>query len=161
MGTRRIPLTQGQFALVGEADFAWLNQFKWSATWDPGTKSFSATRHGRADNGKSTTLVMAREILGAPRGVQVDHRSHDTLDNRRENLRLATMTQNQQNAHRRRDNTSGFKGVGFDKSTGKWRARIRVNGQRVWLGCHSAPGAAYAAYLKAAAKWHGEFACIG
>lgn len=59
----------------------------------------------------------------------IDHRDGDGLNNTRLNLRSASPSQNLQNASRRSDNTSGFKGVGWHGQSKRWRARIRINGK--------------------------------
>ena len=96
---KKIPLTQGQVALVDDADYEWLSRWKWCAMWCSSTDSFYAVRHIRLPNGKWTTLRMHRAILGLERGDsrQVDHENHDTLDERRENLRIVTHQENQWN----------------------------------------------------------------
>lgn len=88
----------------------------------------------------------------------VDHINGNPLDNRRENLRLATRSQNMANSTRRSDNTSGYKGVCWDKGMQKWRAGLSVNGKTRYLGCFDSPEQAHAVYLEAAKALHGEFA---
>ncbi len=65
---KKIPLTQGQVALVDDADYEWLSRWKWCAMWCSSTDSFYAVRHIRLPNGKWTTLRMHRAILGLKRG---------------------------------------------------------------------------------------------
>jgi hypothetical protein len=88
----------------------------------------------------------------------IDHRDGDPLNNRWRNLREATRGQNAQNAKRRRDNTSGFKGVSFSERYGKWRATISRDRQRINLGWFDSPEDAHAAYCDAAREHYGEFA---
>lgn len=88
----------------------------------------------------------------------VDHINMDSHDNRIENLRLATRTQNKYNTTKQRDNTSGFKGVDFSQDKGKWRARISVAGKVRWLGYFHDAEMAGLAYAEAAERFHGEFA---
>lgn len=90
---------------------------------------------------------------------EIDHRNLDKLDNRWINLREATHSQNAHNARKRSDNTSGFKGVSYDKSRGRWRATIEKDGggQRFVGRFHTAQEA-HAAYLRAAIEQFGEFA---
>ena len=89
---------------------------------------------------------------------QVDHRNGDSLDNRWCNLRNASCAQNQHNQKRQRINTSGFKGVSFDKRYNRWRSQIRANGKRYWLGSFKTAEAAHAAYSAKSNELHGEFA---
>lgn len=157
---RTIPLTQGQFAIVDTSDYGWLSQYSWQAQWNTKTQSFYAIRTTSAANGKKpTTIRMHREILGLAVGDPriADHRiSGDTLNNRRSNLRIATQFQNQHNRRRRRDNSSGFKGV--TPYQGKWKAEIVENGNWHYLGWYETPEEAYVAYCEAARKYHREFA---
>ena len=88
----------------------------------------------------------------------LDHSNCDKSDNRMTNLRLASKPQNGWNVGRPSTNTSGYKGVTLLAQTGRWRARITVNGEVNYLGCFDNPELAHAAYCKAAKKYHGEFA---
>lgn len=89
---------------------------------------------------------------------QVDHKNLDRGDNRWSNLREATSGQNKMNRMKRRDNTSGFKGIGWHKKNRRWRARIKAGGKCYELGCYASKEEAHAAYCKAAVILHGEFA---
>ncbi|MFA6118161.1 MAG: HNH endonuclease [Sphingomonas sp.] len=93
-----------------------------------------------------------------PDEVHIDHINGNGLDNRRSNLRGATQRQNLQNAGRRVDNTSGFKGVYYSQASKKWAAQIRYEGKQKYLGLfHDARDAAKA-YNAAALKYFGAFA---
>lgn len=88
----------------------------------------------------------------------IDHVNMDRSDNRIANLREATYAENAQNATKRPTNTSGYKGVSWSFSKGKWTARI-VSDMRIRvLGYFDTPEAAHAAYMKAANRYHGAFA---
>lgn len=93
-----------------------------------------------------------------PSGMDIDHINMNRSDNRIENLRLATRSQNKYNTVKQRDNTSGHKGVDFDRSRGLWRARISVDGRVIQIGRFASAEAAGAAYMVAARTHHGEFA---
>jgi hypothetical protein len=95
--------------------------------------------------------------MGEPHGLEIDHIDRDGLNNRRENLRVSTPSQNSQNSRKNSLNTSGFKGVFFQKGLGKWRAQIKTNGKRKSLGCFLSPEEAHEAYCRASDKYHGEF----
>jgi HNH endonuclease/AP2 domain len=77
---------------------------------------------------------MHRAILGAQPGQMVDHRNHDTLDNRRENLRFCSYSENAQNSRKHSNNTSGFKGVSWYARSNRWVAYINLNGKRIHIG---------------------------
>ena len=91
---------------------------------------------------------------------QIDHKDKNKLNNAIDNLRCASHSNNQMNQSKRRDNTSGYKGVSWHKDTKKWRARIRVNTQRIELGSYDTKEEAYEAYCKAAIQYHGDFASV-
>jgi hypothetical protein len=97
-------------------------------------------------------------ILRPEPGEEIDHKNHNTLDNRRENLRRCTHRQNLFNQKKPSNNTSGFKGVYLDKRRNKWRASIMVNNKTVFLGHYLTATKAAQAYDVAAKKFYGEFA---
>jgi len=92
-----------------------------------------------------------------PRG-QIDHINGRKKDNRIVNLREATNQQNAANSRRRKDNTSGFKGVRKARSEGKWWAYIYVNGKDTYIGTYDSPEKAHKAYVKEAQLKFGKFA---
>ncbi len=88
----------------------------------------------------------------------IDHVDLNKGNNRWKNLCEATGSQNKQNGTKYRTNTSGFKGVHWDREARKWRAQIRVNKAGHTVGRFATPQQAHAAYVKAAKKHFGEFA---
>ena len=152
-----ISLTQNQVALVDEADFEKLNKYKWYATFAKHTKSFYAQRSEKVSN-KRISVFMHREILGLKKGdkLQGDHINHDTLDNRRKNLRIVTNSQNMANTFAHTDNASGLKGVSWSKAAKKWKAQIQVGGKHFYLGVFDEKEEAYKAFCKACIKYHGK-----
>jgi len=98
-------------------------------------------------------------IFGRQQGKMIDHVDGNKLDNRRQNLRFATASENQFNRGMSSNNTSGYKGVTFVKKENKWRARITAYGKTIHLGDFSDRHEAGYAYEKAAKEHHGEFAC--
>jgi hypothetical protein len=91
-----------------------------------------------------------------PSGMDVDHINRHKLDNRPENLRLATTSQNRANTGKQRNNSTGYKGVYLDR--GRFRAKIKANGVQRFLGSYSTPEAAAAAYDRAATAAFGRYA---
>jgi hypothetical protein len=89
---------------------------------------------------------------------QVDHRDGNGLNNKWQNLRLATTSQNQANKKLGRNNTSGYKGVCWHKGGQRWAAMIEIGGRQKWLGTYETPELAHIAYVAAAKKHFGEFA---
>ena len=140
---KEILLTQGQTALVDDEDFEELNQFKWRVGWTPTIKSFYAIRDEKRGN-KYTTLRMHRQIMQFPLGLYVDHINHNTLDNRKENLRIVTARQNGQN--RSGKTTSKYPGVSWNKKSNKWIVWIRFNNKSLYLGMFTDEIDAFNAY---------------
>lgn len=161
---RLIPLTQGQNAIVDIDNFAFLSQWNWHAIADPSIKNSYAARVetvGRCSHcgsGIQRTLQMHRVILNCPEGKLVDHVNGNSLDNRKENLRIATEAQNARNHKAWTRNPSGFKGVHRNRGMKPWRARIVVNGKNIAIGFFESPEEAAKAYDKEAKKHHGQFA---
>jgi hypothetical protein len=145
---KTIELTQGKYAMVSDADYDYLNQWKWFAVYCDGW--YAARKEG------THTIYMHRQIMSAPRRMQVDHKNGDGLDNRRVNLRVCVIAENQRNSRRRRDNRTGYKGV--SPYRGKYRAQIQVNGKNIYLGCFPTPERAAIAYDLAAETHYGMFA---
>ena len=118
---RRIPLTKGLFALVDEADYEWLSRHRWRATRGGGGK----VKKYYAVTGSYHTerFLMHRLIMGLPRtaqdGLVVDHINRDSLDNRRANLRVVTISENNRNRAQK-----GYRGVYYDSSKGVWNVRM-------------------------------------
>lgn len=107
------------------------------------------------------SVILHRLIAGATRGVHVDHVDGDTLNNRRSNLRLCTNAENSRNVTAHVDSRTGIKGIHFCRSTGRWRAQICLEGERIHLGRFSTKEQAHEAYCKAAKALHGQFANTG
>jgi len=151
-----IALTQGQNTKVTAADFPYLDQWNWFAHWNGCTHSFYAMRH---IIGSKRITEMAKEILKCTPKKLPDHKNHDTLDNRRENLRKATHSQNGSNRKKiNSNNTSGYTGIRFRKKEKKWEARISHKGIYFHLGLFTSDKKAAHAHDEAAKKLHGEFA---
>tara|TARA_R110000737_G_scaffold98933_1_gene133004 strand:+ start:140 stop:619 length:480 start_codon:yes stop_codon:yes gene_type:complete len=91
----------------------------------------------------------------------IDHINGVKDDNRIVNIRNATCSQNQINRAIQSSNTSGIKGVSWNKGAKKWKVQIRIYGKKVYLGYFSDKDEAGEAYRKAADKHHGEFANYG
>lgn len=88
----------------------------------------------------------------------IDHINGNSLDNRIENLREATQSQNCANQALKKNNTSGYKGVRFRKDTNRWTANVMLNGKNISFGCFDNPKDAYEAYKIGSTKLFGEFA---
>jgi hypothetical protein len=154
---KRIKLTRGMFALVDDIDFDWLNKWKWYAQGNNQGKFYAARDDRR--NGKRKLRLMHKEILGrSGMNLTGDHKNRNPLDNRRQNLRPATKSQDRMNASLRSDNKSGFKGVSWSKAENRWSADITHLGKHYFLGYFLCPKKAAKVYDTAAQEKFGEFA---
>jgi len=148
-GIGYIPLTQGMTALVDPENVEWLSRWNWhSATMEPSNCA------SRISMGKA--ILMHRVIMDAPDGMYVDHKNHNRIDNRRENLRVCTPSQNQYN-RAGLNKTSKYKGVFWHKKDKRWRSAISKNKKRYYLGSFKKEEDAAKAYDKASRKMHREF----
>jgi hypothetical protein len=93
--------------------------------------------------------------------AEIDHRNMIKSDNRWDNLRPSTHSQNNQNKTAQSNNTSGYKGVSFCKVSRTWSARMKVGTRYKFLGRYSTPEEAHARYVEAAQEHRGEFANAG
>ncbi len=106
-----------------------------------------------------TTIYLHRMIMNAPFDIDVDHKhgSNTKHDNRKSNLRLATVSHNQMNKEIQSNNTSGYVGVSWHKKSKKWRARINVNKKEIFLGEYSDIQDAIVARKNAEEKYFGQY----
>lgn len=156
---KTIPLSQGKFAILDDEHYDYLNQWKWHTHNSRG--KLYAARWGYwsiNDTERKTRVMMHREIAGIT-GLQVDHINGDSLDNRSENLRPATMSQNQMNQKIHQASRSGFKGV-RETSADRFQARITINGKYLCIGTFPTKTDAALAYNKAATELFGDRACL-
>lgn len=91
-----IKLTRGFFAKVDDEDYEELSKYKWHFKIGTKNKTGYATR-GVQENGKVKFFLMHRQIMGFPEGMVIDHKNHDTLDNRKENLKICSQKENLKN----------------------------------------------------------------
>lgn len=108
---------------------------------------------------KQKTVYLHRMIMNAASGIDVDHKhgSNTKHDNRKSNLRLATISQNQMNKERQTNNTSGCVGVSWNKKSQKWRARIHIDKKEIQLGEYRDIQDAVNARRNAEEKYFGEY----
>lgn len=151
---REIPLSRGLVTLVSDEDYADVSRLRWSA-FDCGGRFYAARRQRGG-----AYISLHRYLMAAPRGVQVDHRNNDPLDNRRENLRLATPSQNQANSPRSRRGSSGYRGVHRSSSGLKWLAQIEHLGRVCRVHGFVDPADAARKYDELATTFFGEFAVL-
>lgn len=150
---RLIDLTKGFWSIVSEHRYEELRKKYWNAAKNRSGKYYAMSKENRK------TVYIHHLICKCKPGKQRDHENGNTLDNRDENVRPSTKTQNNCNVALTRLNTSGFKGARLDH--GRWRSEIKVNGKSKFLGYFSTAKLAHEAYKQAALEYHGKFANFG
>jgi hypothetical protein len=153
---RRIYLGEGDWTLLDQDDFYKYGKFSWSLGGFK--KNFYAVCGIKNKDGDFELVRMHRLMMNPPPKRVVDHRNGDGLDNRRDNLRIATKAQNAFNNRKRKNATSKYLGVYFRKNTGKWVASIRYRRRKIRLGNFVNEIDAAKAYDRAAIKYRKEFA---
>jgi hypothetical protein len=126
-------------AMIDIEDFSKIEEFP--NTWFPKPSNSGFYMIGRyrkdPENKKWTYIQAHRLIMDAPKGKEVDHINHETLDNRKENLRVVSKSVNQLNRNKgNKTNKLGIRGVHFDEKIGKYRAQIQINKIKYHLGLH-------------------------
>lgn len=149
-----LPLSQGYEALIDKCDVDLIFDARWHS------KVKRHTVYARTNlliDGSYKTTYLHRVLMGDIGNMQVDHIDGNGLNNRRENLRMVTHAENLQNQPASHRNTSGFKGVSWNKFAKKWVANIGVDGKSYYLGSYDSPHVAHAAYCDASSILHGQF----
>jgi hypothetical protein len=152
---REILLTQGRVALVDDADYEWLMQWRWRASQDGNCFYAIAST---IVNGKKTNIKMHRLIAGAQKGEITDHRDGDGLNNTRTNLRTVTSAQNCHNRQKNPAKKHPYKGIKSKRGRAGYEAYITVNHKHMYVGYGATPEDAARAYDRAALAHFGEFA---
>lgn len=122
--------------LIDTTDLPIVNSFKnsWYLHWNPDTKSFYVVGRVRVQ-GRLKKIQLHRLIMSPSDDMVVDHINHDTLDNRRSNLRVVTDAQNLQNRKgARKDSKSGIRGVYWNSQLNKWQAYVRLDKKLIHVG---------------------------
>ncbi|MGA2093827.1 MAG: HNH endonuclease [Sedimentisphaerales bacterium] len=155
---RRIALTEGEWAKVDPADYYKYKDIKWFTKGNG--KNFYAFTSIKTGPYQTTLVSMHRMMMNPPEGMVVDHRNNDGEDNHRENLRVVTRSQNQQNRRKIAGTSSKYIGVSRNKKDVKWEASIRRTGKKIRLGRFANEEDAARAYDAAARKFYGEEAKV-
>ena len=155
-GVALLPLSQGAFTLVDEAD---LERIMAAGRWQVGAHGgkLYAARAFTVATATQKSVYLHTFLTGF---ALTDHINGITLDNRRCNLREATRYENAQNHSVKRRSRLGFRGVSFHAPSGLFHAQITANGRTHSLRYHKTPEDAARAYDEAARRLHGEFATL-
>lgn len=153
---KNVELTQGYVAVVDDSDYERVSKHKWHAliTCNLVYAARNVTVHG-----KRKKSLMHRELSCCPNECVVDHINGNTLDNRTENLRLASFRENAANRSKiNKSATSIYRGVYYDTARRRWRSQIKTSGKNKFLGHFTSEIDAAKAYDNAARTEYGDFA---
>ncbi len=162
----KIKLTRGYEAIIDDEDYYKVSQYTWRAVIV--RNRVVAQSHRRNAEGKRVGLLMHRLILDlvSTRTPIIDHKNRNSLDNRKENLRICNHSQNHMNVGKprlKRKPTSKYKGVHFSKNRKgfkKWKAVISINFKRKSIGWFKTEKEAAKAYDLYAKQHFGDFAIL-
>lgn len=143
----------GKVALVDDDDYEYLSKFKWWLS-----PQGYVRRVGLKSSGEEKSVLMHREIVKCPDGLFVDHINHNTIDNRKRNLRICTPKENSRNKNKESDSKNTHKGVKYKNDN--YEASIVVDGTYIFIGSFTNEIAAANAYNYHAIMYFGEFACL-
>jgi hypothetical protein len=144
----KIPLSKGGFTLIDDVDFDLVSKYRWYKN-----------KVGYAVNDTHTRKSLHRLLMSFPKSG-VDHINKNKLDNRRSNLRVCNQSQNTANSAKRTTNTSGFKGISFEKRNPnmKWVVNLTKNYKHIYGGAFRTKHEAAKRYSELAKELFGEFA---
>jgi len=148
---KEIQLVHGNTVRIDDEDFERVSQYKWH--YD------KHTGYARASV-KAKWTFLHRFILNAKKGEFVDHIDLDKMNCTRANLRICTASENMANQRKPITNTSGYKGVSWNKEKKKFDAQIKIMKKHKHLGRFDDPKEAAKAYNKAAKEYFGEYAFL-
>ncbi len=157
---KKIPLAQGKVALIDDEDFELVSQYKWYYYKNKNESANYAITKIRTGHKKYQVIKMHRLILGLKTGDkhQCDHIDHNGLNNQKNNLRICTSQQNRFNSRARKNSTSKYKGVCWDKRRRQWVSYIRIQKKLIYLGGFCNEKEAAKIYNRVALFEFGEFA---
>jgi hypothetical protein len=150
---KEIRLTQGEVALVDDEDFEHLNQWRWFVQ-----KRNHTSYAYRTTKSPKTSASMHRQLMDFPTGSQIDHIDGNGLNNLRCNLRICTSAHNSMNRKKRKNTSSKYKGVAWEKGKNRWYVSIKVGRKSYYLGKVGSEKEGALVYDKIAREWFGQYA---
>lgn len=123
-----VELSRNKKAIVDDELFDKVNSYKWYCS------SRGYAQRTIHVNGKRKEILLHRFLLNARKGQEIDHINRDPLDNRLQNLRFCTRSENNLNKGLNKNNKSGYKGISWHKGGKKWLAQICIRGNRINIG---------------------------
>ena len=159
---KEIQLTKGFVALIDDEDFDRVSKYKWCACVS-GSAVYALHSFKSDLTGKRFVLSMHRFIMDNPDGLEVDHINHNGIDNRKENLRACTGSQNSMNSSIYKNNTTEYKGTSYNPKnnpSNPYSAHIGYQGKLIHLGYYTTVQQAARAYDRKAKELFGEFAAL-
>jgi len=155
VGCKAIPLTQGMFAIVDDADYDDLMKYSWQYADNGYAKRLKRV----GEEGGRKNMMMHRQIMNTPQGMETDHINGNGLDNRRCNLRVCTNNQNQCNRRKQVEPLSSpYKGVYWCKRGKAWIAQYMMDKKNRHIGSYPTALEAAIAYNTKVKEVFGEFA---
>lgn len=160
---KRLKLTKGYYTLLDDEDYFLIkskySEYKpisWCDKRNPVYIRASLCKYDKRER-KTVFIQVPRLIMNAPKGKVVDHINRDTLDNRKTNLRICGFSENIRNCKMRKNNTSGYRGVTYQKKSNRWNALIMVNRKSIYLGYYKTAKEASVAYQKFVKEKYGNY----
>lgn len=143
--------------LYDDSDHELISRYKWRVK--KGRNTFYAVTYIRDGVRKyRSSYGMHQLIMNPPENLCTDHKNRNGLDNRRNNLRISTVQENNRNATKQRNNTTGYRGVDYNKNHKLFRARVNINRKSVYCRYFKTKEQAALAYNEAAKIHFGEYA---
>jgi hypothetical protein len=148
-----------KIVLIDDEDYERANLYTWHLGYDFKTNNFYVLSQEKGIIKKQKTIRLHRFIMNCPNNKIIDHINRNGLDNRKQNLRICTASENRMNSIKpSHGKTSKYKGVGFYPNLNKYSCRIRINYKLKHIGYFETEKEAALKYNEMAIFYHGKFA---